>query len=125
MSKSAFVSEQPLLISASRFAQISEYLSEEPWFHGTIRRDIAESRLVKDGEFLVRQSGFQPGQFILSILRRKTVHHVCLVNQQGQIRSYGNEFASIVHLIQYHFSTRVPMCTKTTAVVLDRPVARL
>ncbi|KAE9548037.1 hypothetical protein FO519_008750 [Halicephalobus sp. NKZ332] len=119
-----FRSQQSLPISASRFAQISEYLDEEPWFHGTIRRDLSEARLVKDGEFLVRQSAFQPGQFILSVLRRKTVHHICLVNQQGQIRSYGNEFGSIVQLIQYHFATRVPMCTKTTAVILDRPVAR-
>uniref|UniRef100_A0A7E4ZYW3 PID domain-containing protein n=1 Tax=Panagrellus redivivus TaxID=6233 RepID=A0A7E4ZYW3_PANRE len=116
--------EDPLPITPTQFAQISEYLSFQPWFHGTVRRELAEARLVKDGEFLVRQSASQPGQFIVTALRRRTVHHIRVVSRDGQIRSHAGDFGSIVQLIQYHFTTKTPLCSKTTAIMLMTPVPR-
>uniref|UniRef100_A0AC34QKF6 SH2 domain-containing protein n=1 Tax=Panagrolaimus sp. JU765 TaxID=591449 RepID=A0AC34QKF6_9BILA len=113
-----------LEISLIRFLKLAEYLDEQPWFHGTIRRQIAECRLVKDGEFLIRQSITQPGQFILSVLQNRSVRHICLVSANGTIRSYGYEFGSVIQLIQFHFHNRVPMCSTRTAVLLEIPVAR-
>uniref|UniRef100_A0A914Q9C4 SH2 domain-containing protein n=1 Tax=Panagrolaimus davidi TaxID=227884 RepID=A0A914Q9C4_9BILA len=119
-----FRREKKLHLSREQFIQLSEYLKDQPWFHGTIHRMLAESRLVKNGEFLLRQSTFQPGQFILSVLRYRIPHHNCLVNQEGQIRSHARKFTSVIHLIQFHFTTSTPICSKSSAILLRIPVPR-
>uniref|UniRef100_A0AC35FJK5 Uncharacterized protein n=1 Tax=Panagrolaimus sp. PS1159 TaxID=55785 RepID=A0AC35FJK5_9BILA len=58
------------------------------------------------------------------VLRNRTPHHICLVNQERQIRSHAGEFTSVMHLIQFHFTTSAPICSKSSAVLLRIPVPR-
>lgn len=59
-------------------------LSEEPWFHGAIARDEAESKLQEDGDYLVRESSRKPGQFVLTV-KWSTFRHF-IVQQDEMVR---------------------------------------
>ena len=47
--------------------QVWRQLQQEEWFHGGgVSRVEAESRLQRDGDFLVRESQGSPGQYVLT-----------------------------------------------------------
>lgn len=60
-------------------------LQHEPWFHGKVSRQDAESYLRDDGDFLVRESSTTPGQFVLSGLHDGLRKHLLLVDPYGVV----------------------------------------
>jgi SHC-transforming protein 1 len=44
-------------------------INEEAWFHGQVRREVADAMLKKDGDFMVRESAQSRGQYILTALQ--------------------------------------------------------
>lgn len=70
-------------ISDQQFGAITKHLSHEPWFHGKLSRATAESYIVENGQFLVRQSPNIHGQVVLSGMQDGIVKHICLVGQEG------------------------------------------
>lgn len=67
--------------------KISENIKKQPWFHGTLSRDAAESLVHMDGEFLVRESAGSKGQYVLTGMRSGTHRHLLLVDPQGKVLS--------------------------------------
>ena len=65
--------------------KIAENIKKQPWFHGTLSRDAAESLVHMDGEFLVRESGGSKGQYVLTGMRNGTHRHLLLVDPQGKV----------------------------------------
>ena len=63
----------------------SEPLRESEWFHGQISRAEAELLLEDEGDFLVRESKSQPGQFVLSGVQNGHARHLLLVDPNGQV----------------------------------------
>lgn len=47
-------------------ASTEEQLRQEPWYHGQMSRRAAEKLLRADGDFLVRDSVTNPGQYVLT-----------------------------------------------------------
>ena len=60
-------------------------LLEEPWFHGAISRAESEALVVKDGDFLVRESLTTPGQYVLTGMQKSTRKHLLLVDPEGVV----------------------------------------
>ena len=60
-------------------------LMAHDWFHGILSRDEAENILEEDGEFLVRESSTQPGQYVLSGMENRRVKHLLLVDPEGVV----------------------------------------
>lgn len=60
-------------------------LLEEPWFHGAISRAESEALVVKDGDFLVRESLTTPGQYVLTGMQKTTRKHLLLVDPEGVV----------------------------------------
>ncbi|KAK2835594.1 hypothetical protein Q5P01_016078 [Channa striata] len=64
-----------------------EQLRREPWYHSRMSRRDAERLLVRDGDFLVRESTTNPGQYVLTGMNRGLPKHLLLVDPQGVVRT--------------------------------------
>ncbi|XP_049817830.1 SHC-transforming protein 1 [Aethina tumida] len=99
-------------------------LQNEIWFHGPISRAEAERLLVKDGDFLVRESMNTAGQFVLSGMQDNNKKHLLLIDPEGIVRTKDKRFNSVSHLIQYHYENALPIISAESALVLRNKVVR-
>ena len=60
-------------------------LPQQKYYHGSIRRVEAEALLVSDGEFLVRESSKNPGQFVLTGMAKGLPQHLLLMDKYGKV----------------------------------------
>lgn len=92
-------------------------LKGEPWYHGPISRDESETRLKRDGDFLVRE---EDGEFVLSVMHDNVELHI-LFDSINQIRTRGSAlFQSINHYIYYLLEQEVPIVTPDNRTVYLR-----
>ena len=77
------LAEAPSLPSAS--VPTHQPWAGEGWYHGKLSRREAESRLARSGDFLVRESGSTPGQYVLSGLQGDTAKHLLLMDPEGAV----------------------------------------
>ncbi|KAG8230931.1 hypothetical protein J437_LFUL002964 [Ladona fulva] len=99
-------------------------LHGETWFHGPISRKEAEALLLKDGDFLVRESQGSPGQYVLTGMQSGIKKHLLLVDPEGVVRTKDRMFESVSHLINYHCENELPIISAESALVLRHPVHR-
>lgn len=104
-------------------SDIAQLLNEE-WFHGIIDRAQAESLLKEDGDFLVRESGSTPGQYILTGLQGTTKKHLLLIDPEGMVRTKDHMFESVSHLINFHCDNKLPIISAESALVLRTPICK-
>ncbi|KAG3280899.1 SHC adaptor protein 2, transcript variant X2 [Ictidomys tridecemlineatus] len=64
-------------------APTEEQLRQEPWYHGRMSRRAAEKLLRVDGDFLVRDSVTNPGQYVLTGMQAGQPKHLLLVDPEG------------------------------------------
>lgn len=67
-------------------APTEEQLRQEPWYHGQMSRRAAERLLRADGDFLVRDSVTNPGQYVLTGMHAGQPKHLLLVDPEGVVR---------------------------------------
>lgn len=72
-------------VSGAVAPPMAEQLQNEPWFHGPLSRRQAERLLTKDGDFLVRESGTTPGQYVLTGQQGGQPKHLLLVDPEGVV----------------------------------------
>lgn len=112
---------QPFSLSAE--VQRSQLLTEQ-WFHASISRQASEALLKQDGDFLVRESQGKPGQYVLTGLQTTTPKHLLLIDPEGTVRTKDRIFDSVSHLINYHWTNKLPIISEQSALVLRNPVIR-
>ncbi|OQR77676.1 SHC-transforming protein 1-like [Tropilaelaps mercedesae] len=103
-------------------ATIEQHLLLEPWYHGSISRAESEKLLERDGDFLVRESRGQRGQFVLTGLQAGQGRHLLLIDPHGVVRTKDRTFSSISHLIHFHRDNQLPILSADSALLLVRPV---
>lgn len=96
----------------------------EKWFHGKISRQECEVLLLRDGDFLVRESQNSPGQFVLSGRHGGRIRHLLLVDPEGVVRTKDRTFQSVHHLVTYHMQNQMPIVSNDSEVKLLTPVVR-
>lgn len=109
--------------SLSPEVQLSQLLLEN-WYHGAISRVVSESLLRTDGDFLVRESQGSSGQYVLTGLNAGQPKHLLLIDPDGCVRTKDRVFENITHLINYHWSNRLPIISADSALLLRTPVIR-
>lgn len=62
-------------------------LDKEDWFHGPISRKQSEELVVRDGDFLVRESQVSSGQYVLTGMQSGSRKHLLLVDPEGVVSS--------------------------------------
>ncbi|XP_019904846.1 SHC-transforming protein 2 isoform X4 [Esox lucius] len=113
-------------------APTEEQLRREPWYHGRMSRRDAEKLLVRDGDFLVRDSATNPGQYVLTGMHCGLPKHLLLVDPEGvptpprhcQVRTKDMLFESISHLISYHLKNELPIVAAESELHLKQVVRR-
>uniref|UniRef100_A0A3Q2ZYE6 SHC (Src homology 2 domain containing) transforming protein 1 n=1 Tax=Kryptolebias marmoratus TaxID=37003 RepID=A0A3Q2ZYE6_KRYMA len=105
-------------------ATMVQQLQNETWFHGSLSRKEAERLLTRDGDFLVRESGTTPGQYVLTGQQGGQPKHLLLVDPEGVVRTKDHRFGSVSHLISYHMDNRLPIVSAGSEVFLQQPVER-
>nr|AVW82294.1 P66SHC protein [Nothobranchius guentheri] len=103
---------------------MAKQLHNEVWFHGSLNRKEAERLLTRDGDFLVRESGTTPGQYVLTGQQGGQAKHLLLVDPEGVVRTKDHRFVSVSHLISYHMDNRLPIVSAGSEVFLQQPVER-
>ncbi|XP_004709476.1 SHC-transforming protein 4 isoform X1 [Echinops telfairi] len=110
--------------SSRSLPHIKQQLRNEDCYHGKLSRKAAESLLVKDGDFLVRESATSPGQYVLSGLQGGQAKHLLLVDPEGKVRTKDHVFDHVGHLIRYHMDNSLPIISSGSEVSLKQPVRR-
>lgn len=90
-------------------AQTRASLEKEPWFHGSyLSREESENRLKKDGDFLVRESMLEPGNFVLSVMNDGLKLHL-LFDSMEKVRTKDNEFKDVNHFVKWYHDGGTPI----------------
>lgn len=105
-------------------APTDEQLRQEPWYHGQMSRRAAEKLLRADGDFLVRDSVTNPGQYVLTGMHAGQPKHLLLVDPEGVVRTKDVLFESISHLIDYHLQNGQPIVAAESELHLRGVVKR-
>ncbi|NXT19649.1 SHC2 protein, partial [Syrrhaptes paradoxus] len=105
-------------------APTEEQLRKEPWYHGRMSRRDAERLLQADGDFLVRDSLTNPGQYVLTGMQSGTPRHLLLVDPEGVVRTKDVLFESISHLISHHRQNAQPIVAAESELHLRQVVRR-
>uniref|UniRef100_A0A8C5RXN2 SHC-transforming protein 2 n=2 Tax=Elapidae TaxID=8602 RepID=A0A8C5RXN2_LATLA len=66
-------------------APTEDQLKQELWYHGKMSRRDAEKLLHTDGDFLVRDSITNPGQYVLTGMHNGQPKHLLLVDPEGVV----------------------------------------
>ncbi len=66
-------------------APTEDQLRREMWYHGRMSRRDAENLLSRDGDFLVRDSATNPGQYVLTGMQCGLPKHLLLVDPEGVV----------------------------------------
>ncbi|XP_060641127.1 SHC-transforming protein 2 isoform X2 [Anolis sagrei] len=103
-------------------APTEEQLKQEPWYHGKMSRKDAEKLLLTDGDFLVRDSITNPGQYVLTGMHGGQPKHLLLVDPEGVVRTKDALFESISHLINYHLQNEQPIVAAESELHLRQVV---
>ncbi|XP_062998218.1 SHC-transforming protein 4 [Elgaria multicarinata webbii] len=101
-----------------------QLMGNEECYHGKLTRKAAESLLVNDGDFLVRESATSPGQYVLSGLQGGQAKHLLLVDPEGKVRTKDHIFDSVDHLIRYHMENKLPIISSGSELNLSQPVRK-
>lgn len=76
-------------MSTEVYEKITKNLLDQLWFYDLLSRQIAESLISRDGEFLVRTSPNIKKQIVLTGMHLNTIKHICLlghdVGQDGKV----------------------------------------
>jgi hypothetical protein len=97
-------------------------LEAEEWFHGQMARVQAETLVEEDGEFLVRESTSQAGQYVLTGMQDGKARHMLLVDPEGVVRTRDRVFDSVQHLIKFHRDNGLPIVSNDSSVMLKQAV---
>jgi hypothetical protein len=95
----------------------------------------------EDGEFLVRESTSQAGQYVLTGMQDGKARHMLLVDPEGvvcvlfllcyvvlnsnlclQVRTRDRVFDSVQHLIKFHRDNGLPIVSNDSSVMLKQAV---
>lgn len=93
--------DDALGVSVVATPPLVQQLQCEAWFHGSLSRKEAERLLTRDGDFLVRESGTTPGQYVLTGQQGGQAKHLLLVDPEGVVsrggrrREGGNDLPKI------------------------------
>uniref|UniRef100_A0A672P981 SHC-transforming protein 2-like n=1 Tax=Sinocyclocheilus grahami TaxID=75366 RepID=A0A672P981_SINGR len=105
-------------------APTEDQLQREMWYHGRMSRRDAENLLGRDGDFLVRDSATNPGQYVLTGMQCGLPKHLLLVDPEGVVRTKDMLFESISHLINYHLTNKLPIVAAESELHLQQVVCR-
>ena len=108
-------------------SDLSRYL----WYHGTIPRPQAETLVLSDGAFLIRDSISQPGDYVLTVYWKGAPLHFMLNKQvqsdgiQLKVQYQFEEalFDTVPQLIQFHIENKAPV-SNASGAILSLPVER-
>ncbi|XP_065059834.1 SHC-transforming protein 1-like isoform X1 [Rhopilema esculentum] len=116
--------QTPTNVNGNRPKSFVGPLDNKPWFHGNISRLDSEMLIEEDGQFLVRESSSNKGQYVLSGMKDAQHRHLLLVDPHGQVRTKDRKFATVEELINFHKSNSIPIISGGSEVQILFPVAR-
>ncbi|XP_036377867.1 breast cancer anti-estrogen resistance protein 3 isoform X3 [Megalops cyprinoides] len=109
---------------------------EEPrshaWYHGAIPRQVAESLVQRDGDFLIRDSLSSPGNYVLTCQWKNSPQHfkinkkVVAMNEAYSRVQYLFEkegFDSVPALVRYYVGNRKPV-SEVVGAIIFQPINR-
>ncbi|XP_054912389.1 breast cancer anti-estrogen resistance protein 3 homolog isoform X2 [Poeciliopsis prolifica] len=110
----------------------TEDLRSHAWYHGSLRREAAETLFERDGDFLVRDSSSTPGDYVLSCFWKNGPHHfkiikVVLRPKKGYSRELfqfeEDRFDNVPALIRFYVGGNRPI-SKTSGAIISHPINR-
>nr|XP_060629959.1 breast cancer anti-estrogen resistance protein 3 isoform X1 [Anolis sagrei ordinatus] len=110
----------------------SEDLRSHAWYHGRIPRQVAESLIQRDGDFLIRDSLSSPGNFVLTCQWKNISQHfkinktIFRLNEAYCRVQYCFEdegFDSIPGLVRCYVGNRRPI-SKQSGAIIFQPINR-
>ncbi|XP_046501379.1 breast cancer anti-estrogen resistance protein 3 isoform X4 [Equus quagga] len=117
--------EEELLLS-------SEDLRSHAWYHGRIPRQVSESLVQRDGDFLVRDSLSSPGNFVLTCQWKNLAQHFKIQRtvlrlseaySRVQYQFEMESFDSIPGLVRCYVGNRRPISQQSGAIIFQ-PINR-
>uniref|UniRef100_A0A8C9S1H3 BCAR3 adaptor protein, NSP family member n=1 Tax=Scleropages formosus TaxID=113540 RepID=A0A8C9S1H3_SCLFO len=135
-SRDKFVTEGPPEKLRKELEEELKLASEEPrshaWYHGAIPRQVAESLVQRDGDFLIRDCLSSPGNYVLTCQWKNSPQHfkinkrVVTMNEAYLRVQYLLEqegFDSIPALVRYYVGNRKPV-SQVVGAIIFQPVNR-
>ncbi|XP_069823807.1 breast cancer anti-estrogen resistance protein 3 isoform X2 [Dendropsophus ebraccatus] len=110
----------------------SEDLRSHAWYHGRIPRQVSESLVRRDGDFLIRDSLSSPGNFVLTCQWKNLSQHfkinkvVIRLNEAYSRIQYQFEhesFDNVPALVRYYVGNRKPVSLQSGAIIFQ-PINR-
>lgn len=70
-------------MTQEQFELCTQKLEYQSYFCGVLSRDVAETLIHKNGQFLVRQSTNGNREIVLTTMQDRVIRHICLVDREG------------------------------------------
>lgn len=93
-----------------------EQLRRETWYHSRMSRRDAERLLVRDGDFLVRESTTNPGQYVLTGMHCGLPKHLLLVDPEGVVSFFLHQ-----HQLLYYRQTHDARVLGKSKIIFENP----
>lgn len=106
------------------YEKASPNLIYEDWFHGVLPREEVVRLLVRNGDFLVRETiRNNERQLVLSVCWDGHKHFIVQTTQEGHFRFEGPSFTTITELIMHQWNSGLPV-TMRSGAILRMPICR-
>ncbi|KAG8132677.1 hypothetical protein E2320_010512 [Naja naja] len=111
----------------------SDDLRSHAWYHGRIPRQVSESLVQRDGDFLIRDSLSSPGNFVLTCQWKnisqhfkinKTILRLSEAHCRAQFHFEDEGFDTIPGLVRCYVGNRKPI-SKQSGAIIFQPINRM
>ncbi len=100
-------------------------IANEPWYFGEMSSQEAAKLMNNTGDFLVRESSRNKGQFVLTVRNAEHVIHLNLLDDDGSIKNETWSFRNVKEFIDYHIRSKDNIANKNNEkYFLGQPVKK-
>jgi len=110
------------ILALNDYSADSTALLDQPWFHGKVDKSALKGILHYEGDYLVRESTRNPGEYTCSVRGPQKVKHFNIASELSGYKFEGDAFPTIYELCEHYRKFSIPV-TVEDGYILRTPIS--